>query len=304
MRRLAEPDPEPLIVVSGLLGDDDRIEIHSVLRLDTGPTPDGEPLGGVHAELLDERGAVLARAPVMGVAVQPSCGCGGGAGGDPPVSMAHALLRDSPRGAALRILRAGEEVWSRRAPAEPPTVDDVSAELDERELRVRWRTSASDEYGIERAVRWSSDEGRSWQTFALGLGEDEAVVPVEALTSGPALVQVLVSDGFYTTAAEPVRVDVPRRPPQLAILWPMNGSEVRRDAAIRLWGVATASDGRTLTGDALAWELDGDRIGTGVEVWARLRGRAGEHRCTLAATDGELRAEATVVFRATVDGSV
>jgi hypothetical protein len=46
------------------------------------------------------------------------------------------------------------------------------------------------------------------------------------LTSGTALVQVLVSDGFHSAAAEPVSVDVPRHSPQVAILWLADGSIV------------------------------------------------------------------------------
>jgi hypothetical protein len=71
------------------------------------------------------------------------------------------------------------------------------------------------------------------------------------LTSGTALVQVLGSDGFHSAAAEPVTVDVPRHSPQVAILWSADGSIVRTDTNLRLWGVATASDGRTLPGNAL-----------------------------------------------------
>jgi hypothetical protein len=95
------------------------------------------------------------------------------------------------------------------------------------------------------------------------------------LTSGTALVQVLVSDGFHSAAA--VSVDVPRHSPQVAILWLADGSIVRTDTNLRLWGVATASDGRTLPGNALHREPVGD----GSEVWAELPEWEGEHRATL-----------------------
>lgn len=67
-------------------------------------------------------------------------------------------------------------------------------------------------------VRWSADDGRTWQMMAIDLSEDEAVAPLGVLTSGRALVQVLVSDGFHIVAAEAVAVEVRRRPPEVAIL--------------------------------------------------------------------------------------
>jgi hypothetical protein len=304
MRRVTEPDPVPLVVVTGVMRDD-RIEIGSVLRLETGPTPGGERLEGTYVELLDGEGNRLERAPLRLMAVQASCGCGGaGAHGEKPTAgVVQALLPDPGEGAALRVVRGDEEIWSRRAPSERPEVDGVEAEVEGDELRVRWRAAASDEHGIERAVRWSADDGRSWQTLTLLLHEDEAVVPIELLSAGTVLVQVLVSDGFHTAVGGPVKIDVPRRPPQVAILWPAEGRAVRTDGPVRLWGVATAGDGRALQGDDLRWELDGEAVGAGREVWIELADWEGEHRCTLTAVDGDLRAEASVVFLATGSGA-
>lgn len=301
VRQLTEPDPVPLIVVTGQLRDD-RVDVGSVLRVETGSTLAGERLQGTMVELLDEQGEVLERAPLRRLAAQASCGCGGDHGGEPPAGVVQALLPDSAQGAALRVVRGDEELWSRRAPSDSPTVREVHVEADGDEVRVRWRASVSDEYPIERVVRWSADDGHTWQMLAIDLREDEVVVPIEVMTSGTALVQVLVSDGFHSVAAEPVPVEVPRRPPEVAILWPAVGRTVRTGASVRLWGVATASDGRTLPGDALRWELDGEPVGVGTEVWAELPEWEGEHRATLRAADGDLPAEASVVFLATGSG--
>jgi hypothetical protein len=175
-------------------------------------------------------------------------------------------------------------------------------EADGHELRLEWSAETSDDHPTERIARWSDDDGRTWQTLALGLREDRAVVPIAALTSGVVLVQVLVSDGFHTVVAEPVGVDVPGRRPQVAILSPARGATVRADAFVRLWGIATASDGRTLADRALEWELDGEAVGAGREVWAPLPGWEGEHLCRLRASDGDLRGESSVVFITTGNG--
>jgi hypothetical protein len=48
--------------------------------------------------------------------------------------------------------------------------------------------------------------------------------------------------------------------------------------------VATACDGRTLDYAALAWYIDGERVGRGPEAWVALSAWESEHRCTLVAT--------------------
>jgi hypothetical protein len=169
-------------------------------------------------------------------------------------------------------------------------------------LYVRWRASTSDEYPTDRNVRWSADDGGTWQALSVGLPEDEAIVPLMLLTSGVALVQVLVSDGFHTATSEPVRVKVPPRPPQVAILQPAQDGAVQTGIPVRLWGIGTASDGRILTDEALSWELDGDPAGTGTEVWVDLPEREGEHRAILRAMDGNEVSEASVTFVATCSG--
>lgn len=302
--QLMEPlEPVPLVVITGFV-QGDRIDIRSVLRLETAPTPTGKHLGQTTAELLDEHEIVIERASLRWMAAQASCGCGSArsSGDEEPAGLVQALLPDPGRGVTLRIVRDGEELWSRRAPSSPPTVDNVHAEVEGDMIRLRWRVAASNEYGIERVIRWSSDDMRTWQTLAVGLREDEALISIETLTSGNVLVQIIVSDGFHSVASEPIRLNVPLRTPQVTILWPLVASSVRVHDRVRLWGVATASDGRILLGDALRWELDGEPAGTGAEIWVELPDWEGEHRATLRASDDSLIAEASVSFLASISG--
>jgi hypothetical protein len=113
---------------------------------------------------------------------------------------------------------------------------------------------------------------------------------------------VLVSDGFHTTIADTVAVDVPRRAPEVAILWPTDGAVVVAREPVRLWGMATACDGQMVPEESVYWELDGQRVGTGREVWADLGDWEGEHRATLHAADGALVASKSVTFTATCTG--
>jgi hypothetical protein len=128
------------------------------------------------------------------------------------------------------------------------------------------------------------------------LGEDSAVVPVEGLRSARILVRVIVSDGFNTTESEPVSVDIPRYAPTAAILWPRDGATVFSDQPVRLWGLGTASDGRPVNPDDMHWVVDGQRVGSGADLWAALQDCDGNHEALLTVRDGELSTTARVVF--------
>ena len=300
-----EADPVQLIVVSGILHTD-RIEILSVLRLVTGPTAHGERIAGAFVEVLNANAAVLQRVPLRRMATQAcGCGCGGGGGGhsaEPPTGLVQALLPDTDDATIIRVVVNDKELWSRQGSQQRPVISEVTAVVESEQLIVTWQTSASDAFPVERVVRWSSDNGQRWQAMAVKLDEDRAVASVHTFTCGTILVQVTVSDGFYSTTAKPVTVEIPRRSPRLAILWPVAGSTVRTDELVRLWGVADSCDGSSLDGKSLTWYLDGDRVGRGAEVWAHLSDYDGEHVATLTASDGRERAEESVVFNSSCSG--
>jgi hypothetical protein len=308
-RRLSqyrEPTQVPLVIVSGVVNDG-FVEVSRVLRMTTGPTTNGRRLEGMTAELLDGNGEVIGRAPLRWTTAHAEGGCGCGCGGrdpnGPPSGLFHAMIPDPGNGVSvIRVVHDEKELWSRGAPVRAPSVEDVAAKIDDGVLRVRWRASAVDSYQIERAVRWSADDGATWQVLAVALREDEAIVPVAMLTAGSVLIEVHVSDGFHGVVSHPARVDVPVRDPEVAILSPSAGEVVRTEALLRLWGVATASDGRQLLGEELRWELDGRVVGTGAEVWLELPEWDGEHRVTLRAMDGDMRGQSSQIFLATRSG--
>ena len=251
---------------------------------------------------------MLHRAPLLRVGLHPcGCGCAGNGGCDERATglvtgLVQAILPEHEAIGAVRIIRGETEVWSRRATAEPPRISDVSAELDGETLRIRWQAWVSDQYAAERAARWSRDDGRTWEALAVRLFEDEAIVPVGSLASGPAVIQVLVSDGFHTTVSESLPIKIPPRAPPVAILWPIQGGAVQSGKALRLWGTATGSDGRTLPAETLLWDLDAEPAGTGAEAWVDLPDWEGEHRVTLRVQHGCEYGEASVTFFATWTG--
>lgn len=178
----------------------------------------------------------------------------------------------------------------------------MNAAVTDLQLQLRWQTTASDAYPLERTVRWSADEGARWQALAIKLDEDAAIAPLANFSSGRTLVQVIVSDGFHGTTSDAVAVDIPRRPPTVAILWPVDGCTVRTDEPVRLWGVATAADGSAIAAEDMRWILDDETAGSGPESWATLASYDGEHRARLQVRHDEQWASASVRFNSNCSG--
>ncbi len=212
IRQISFPEPEQSVVVTGVL-DDGQLEIRSVLRICTVPLSSGRRIPGARIELLDPQGQVVRRAGLRLVKSQAACGCGchETEEGD-ETGIVQALLPDIEGLSEIRLVQGDEVVWSRSASSEPPVIVEFHADLDGEMLFLRWQVEVYDEAALERHLRWSVDEGQRWQTLAVALPEDEAEVPVSLLASGPVMVQVLVSDGFYTVESEPVHVEIPAPP--------------------------------------------------------------------------------------------
>ena len=132
--------------------------------------------------------------------------------------------------------------------------------------------------------------GKVWHGLATGLTGYEAELSLAGVPSGEALLRILVHDGFHTTVSEPVRVDVPARPPEAAILTPADGSMLMAGGPMRLWAAATDSAGTPLVEDACLWVLDGREVGRSSDLWI-VAPSAGEHSVTLIvrAQGGEVR---------------
>ena len=302
-KRVREPERESLVVVMGRRVDG-RVEMSHVLRVDAFAGASGQAVDGMTVQLMGVNGGVLSQAPVHELPTR-ACGGGGGCGcggADEREVLLQAKIPDPGSGyegevAAIRVVKGDEEVWRRDATSRPPQVVSIDAGVDGDQVYVRWQTEATDDAAqVDRFVRWSADDGRTWQLLAVGGDGDELVGSAESMPAGPALVQVLVTDGFHTSASEPFRIDVPWRPPSLAVLWPRAEAPVAPGVPLRLWGVATACDGRPLDGEEVEWLLDGERVAVGADQWVTTELSDGDHRVVLRANDGQTSAETEVVF--------
>ena len=295
-----EAELQRYIVVTGFI-QHDQVEIKSVLKIETRQNFSGRRLEGFTAELLNANNQLVQRSPLLNL-VTHACGCGyGGQGSHEPSGVIQAILPDSAEGTTLCIRRNNEDLWIRRAPDRNITIEEVTSWIEENQLNITWVTSASDQYPIERVVRYSSNNGHDWQTLAVNLPEDRAVVPVTSLKAGYHLIEVIVSDGFNSATGR-TAIDIPSGEPIITILWPAEGSTLQTDLVVRFWGTAQGSNGESIADSNLCWELDGSPIGNGSECWKGLPEWEGEHRATLKVCGCGQQAETSVIFMATCTG--
>lgn len=243
-------------------------------------------------QLLGEGGRVLAEAPLLRLETGACCGCGDsyGDGGEPRHYLAQALVPDVAPGAAIVISDGEEAVWERKAPAEPVRVEGFEAFVDsDGGLQAQW--SAAPE-AAEYWLRWSAD-GETWRLLAAGLTGNKARLEANTLPTGKVLLQLVAHDGFFSSASEPVVVELPERPPSVAILHPVDGHTYMAGQSLRLWGSVAGREGEVFSGKRAVWLLDGqEAIARGLDARATLE--PGDHKLTLLVESETGRAEATI----------
>lgn len=272
---------EPIISITGIVQSATSLDVATVARVSAVPTLTGTETA-MTAALLNEEGEQLAEGRVVRLTAHGDCGCGDhdSKAESGPYNF-QAFVPDVALGAALVIRDAnGEEIWARRAPEHPPRVGDVSAEVGkDGMLALQWQQEVAGEQP-EAWVQWSAD-GEHWRGLTTGLVDNAAILPLEGLPAGAVQLRLLVHDGFSTATSEPVDVDVPERGPIAAILHPRDGQTLIAGQTMQLWAAATDQAGEPLDENASRWELDGERVGTGREVWLTAP-QPGEHELVLA----------------------
>jgi hypothetical protein len=310
------PDPyrwiemrlDPVIAISGIVRGREQVEVTSVARVAAAGSPPGERTS-MSARLLDAEGATVATGTVYRLSTHGGCGCGDGGGDEEDEQYPFEVyVPDLERGGALVIEDGDNEVWVRRAPEKPPEVGKVAAGVTaDGRLAVRWDADTSppetskgetrDSEGRPEAwAQWSGDDGTSWRALATGLTGGEATLDLAGVSSGPVLIRLLVHDGFSTAVSEPTRVEVPERPPEVAILHPEDGALITAGGILRAWASVTDADGTPPSEPvACRWLLDGREVATETDAWLEAPA-PGDHRLTLIVRGKGGEVERSVTF--------
>lgn len=287
--------PERIISITGIVRSANEIDVTTVARTRAAGQPPGVATN--HTVLLvDDRGDTIARGAVYRLPTHGGCGCGEGNAVDKSVFPYNfqAFVADAAPGAALKIQDTdAKEIWTRSAPERPPSISDVHAELSkDGNLALHWKQNIATE-SFEAWLQWSSDEGKSWNGLTTGITESQARVGIGGLPAGSVLIRVLLHDGFFTAASEPTRVELPERPPEVAIIHPNDGQTLMAGSTLHLWGSAVDPVGRPLSAETCRWQIDEKDVGKGLELWLEAP-TPGKHSVSLFANDTGGMAKVTV----------
>jgi hypothetical protein len=292
-----EVDPVPLISIIGVLHSERELEITSVMRVETRPSPVAGRRSGLDAMLLDAEGNVLAQAPVHELRSQAGgCGCGEHGPDDEGrfPAIVQALVPDAGRGSTLAIRSGEEELWTREASRRAPRVREFTARLARDAIRLSWEVEAENGEP-EIWVQWAGGGERvEWRALATGLGGGKADVPLSLLPPGPCRLRLLAGDGFHTSVSKQVRVRVPDRGPEVSILAPLDGETLVAGMPMRLHGAATDPRGPDQKQTA-RWLIDRKEVARELEAFVEAP-RAGRHTLELTVGSGRRRGRARIDF--------
>lgn len=293
-------DPIKLVSVIGVLRSEREFEVTSVMRVETQPLPVGGVRTDMSVVLQNDDGSVLAEAPAYALKSQANCGCGGGGGcgggcgDDAPYPMVvQALVPDKGRGSELVLRRADSALWSRSRSEQRPKVAEFDAQVGKGRLVLRFAVSASD---AECWVQWSAGRDGEWRALATGLRGERAEFDIGLLPPGPCRLRLLASDGFDTAVSRMVRVSVPSRGPDIAILAPRDGETLVAGNPMRLWGSVSGADSTEVKA---RWLLDGRAIGQGPDLFVTAP-EEGRHTLEFEVVSGRDRSRARLEFE-TID---
>lgn len=132
--------------------------------------------------------------------------------------------------------------------------------MDKNSLDITWSSKSYSEQNPESWIQYSKDKGKTWEGLATGLRGYDSKIDISTLPPGPVRLRLLVNDGFYTTTSKPVQVNIPDRPPSVAILNPIHGSKLPAGSTLNLWGSVTQSELESVDRKAVQWIIDGKEI--------------------------------------------
>jgi hypothetical protein len=304
------PHMERLISVLGVIHGRGRLEVTSVMRLEAEPTIRGGKRTSLTAQVISVDGRVIAESPVVALQAH-ACGASGckNEHEESYPTTFQVLLTDNDEAAALRILDVDKSVWDRPASKIRPRIVGFSAKVRRRRasrsraseglvIELAWQARCARETESEAVVQWSSDRGKTWYALGSLLRGEEATLDASSLPAGRIDLRLLVSDGFYTTRAKGVSVNIPPQQPALSIMAPRAGGTVIAGEVMRLWGAMAIPGREDIKDNELkgTWFIDDKQVAEGIDVFVTAP-KAGRHRARLSVVVGRQRASAEVDFQ-------
>jgi hypothetical protein len=259
------------------------------LELDPGFVIDGEPTpseGDLVVEVLGRRGALLSTTRLT--AEDP---CTPGSDFSGPSARVAVGLVPFPRGASgIRVSLDGDALLERAVSDQPLEVEaGWPKELAAGPNEVAWKASGE---GSVAVLGFSADGGKTWSPLSLPTSEPVIAFDGTYLPGGLGMLELRVSDGLRTVAAQSDSYDVESKGWVLWLLSPADGAVLPTGRAVRLAGQAVHIE-EGVTSFDLDWSssVDGP-LGAGANLDRDLS--PGEHRLTVTAHDREASVTVTV----------
>lgn len=167
--------------------------------------------------------------------------------------------------ASVDLVRDGAPVAQQVASKAAPKLRILSPRRGERvgrsgSVTLRWKATDADGDPLKAIVEYSSDNGRTFSTVAVGPNANRfRLRSAELPASRRAKVRIRIRDGFHEAIATSPRFTALGAPPRVRISAPAPGTTIAAGAAVSLRGDAFDDTGRPLTGKALTW-LVGKRV--------------------------------------------
>jgi hypothetical protein len=248
-----------------------------------------DPLGAITVEQLTARRRVVA---VNRMSTGTPCGY-------PRPSDEMAFIGKiplSPECRAMRLLLDGRTIEELTVPAEQPQVrfEWTFDGSEEGRSEVRWEAFHPDGVDLHYLLSFSHNGGRSWRPVSMVTAEPSASVAFGQVPGGRlCMLRVLATDGFHTVAADSAPFELPERPCQAFIVWPVDDMVLDEAHPVLLNGQGYWREEARPEAEQLRWTSSRDGVlGVGTLVTTTLT--PGRHQITLTAGEGERAGTDTV----------
>jgi hypothetical protein len=199
-------------------------------------------------------------------------------------------------GTRLVVLKGKSGVLARRAvsPHKPwvRVTSPKGGETWRGKATVTWEAGDEDNDPLSFTVLYNNGVDEIWLPIANGITGLSASLDTAMLPgSTRARVRVRVSDGVNTAEADSAAFTVPDKPPQIAILTPINGQVLAPGSVTELVAAAYDPEDGMLPGSSLTWTSDRDgHLGHGQRLSVSKALSRGPHLLTVTAVDRQGRA--------------
>ena len=234
------PPSTPFNLISGIFPSDPLLPgtLRPVVRLENYIEVEPEGVGSAAIEIADDQAVVL-----YSTHFEPE------PGEESAFSLPVPVL-ESAR--TIRLFRNGQLHDTITRSSNAPTVSIIEPETGDAlgavPFTVEWQASDADNEQLRVNVLYSPDEGMTWMPLRVGVGENSAVVRVNAAdlpASDEGVIRVDASDGFNSASTFVTALHTgPNHPPTVAILTPTNGEAFKPGTNVVLSGtVGDLEDG-------------------------------------------------------------